>query len=70
LRLNGDLKAARSVDAHTMEFTYQSAARAIAVLDRAPRAVQIDSLPATPERAGANTLLLPRGQHIVTLTTE
>jgi hypothetical protein len=70
LRLNGELKAARSVGAHSIEFTYNSAARAIAVLDREPRTVEIDSLPATPDRAGANTLLLPRGQHIVTLTTE
>jgi len=70
LRLNGELKAARGVDAHSIEFTYQSTARAIAVLDRTPRTVEIDSSPATAERAGANTLLLPRGQHIVTLTIE
>jgi len=70
LRLNGELKAARSIDARTIEFTYQSTARAIAVLDRTPRSVEIDSLPATPGRAGATTLLLPRGQHIVTLTIE
>jgi hypothetical protein len=70
LRLNGELKAARSVDAHSIEFTYQSTARAIAVLDRTPRTVEIDSSPATAVRAGANTLLLPRGQHIVTLTIE
>jgi hypothetical protein len=70
LRLTGELKAARGVDAHSIEFTYKSAARAIAVLDRAPASVEIDSIPATPERAGANTLLLPRGQHIVTLSTE
>ncbi len=70
VRLNGELKAARSPDAHSIEFTYRSSARAIAVLDRTPRTVEIDSLPATPERAGPNTLLLPRGQHIVTLTIE
>ncbi len=70
LRLNGELKAAHGIDAHSIEFTYQSAARAIAVLDRTPRAVEIDSVPAKADRAGPNTLLLPRGQHIVTLTTE
>jgi hypothetical protein len=32
--------------------------------------VEIDSVPATPKSAGPNTLLLPRGQHIVTLTIE
>ncbi|MGD0668652.1 MAG: hypothetical protein ABSB23_13915 [Bryobacteraceae bacterium] len=70
LRLNGDLKAARSIGAHSIEFTYQSAARAIAVFDGAPRTLEIDSIPATADRAGRNTLLLPRGQHIVTLTIE
>jgi len=70
LRLNGDLKAAHSVDAHSIEFTYRSAARAIAVLDRAPRTVEIDSAPASLNLAGTNTLMLPRGQHIVTLTIE
>ncbi len=70
LRLNGELKAARSLDAHSIEFTYQSSARAIAVLDRKPRAVEIDSVAASAISAGPNTLLLPRGQHIVTLTIE
>jgi len=70
LRLNGELKAARSLNAHSIEFSYQSSARAIAVLDGTPRTVEIDSLPATPGSAGPNTLLLPRGQHIVTLTIE
>ncbi|MGO9230406.1 MAG: hypothetical protein ACLQKA_14545 [Bryobacteraceae bacterium] len=70
LRLNGELKAGRRVDGHSIEFTYRSAARAIAVLDRTPRTIEIDSSPATANRAGPNTLLLPRGQHIVTLTTE
>jgi hypothetical protein len=64
------LKAARSVDAHTIEFTYQSAARAIAVLNRTPLKVEIDFVPATAISGGPKTLLLPRGQHIVTLTTE
>jgi hypothetical protein len=70
LRLNGELKAAHSVDAHSIEFTYKSAARAIAVLDRTPRTIEIDSSPVTANRAGPNTVLLPRGQHIVTLTIE
>ena len=70
VRLNGELKAGRSVDAHSIEFTNQSSARAIAVLDRTPRTVEIDSVPATAKSAGPNTLLLPRGQHIVTLTIE
>jgi hypothetical protein len=68
--LNGDLKAARAVDANTSEFTYQSAARAIAILSRVPVKLQIDGADEAPKWAGPYTLLLPRGQHVVTLTTD
>ena len=70
LHLTGDLKAARAVDAHTLEFTYQSAARAIAILSRTPLKLQIDGVEEAPRLAGPVTLLLPRGQHVVTLTTD
>jgi hypothetical protein len=70
VHLNGDLKAARSVDAHTVEFTYQSASRAIAILSRAPLKLLIDGVDLPPRLAGPSTLLLPRGQHFVTLTTD
>jgi hypothetical protein len=70
LHLNGDLKAARAVDAHTLEFTYQSASRGIAIVSRPPVKFQIDGVDEAPKLAGATTLLLPRGQHVVTLTTE
>jgi hypothetical protein len=65
LRLNADLKSARIVNPATIEFTYQSAARAIALLDRPPVTAQIDGEPAPV----ATPLLLPRGQHVVTITT-
>jgi hypothetical protein len=68
--LNGDLKAARAVDANTSEFTYQSASRAIAILSRVPVKLQIDGAEEAPKWAGPYTLLLPRGQHFVTLTTD
>ena len=70
LRLNGELKAARRVGARGIEFSYRSASRAIAVLDRAPATLQVDGADEKPSLAGASTLLLPRGQHVVTLTTE
>jgi hypothetical protein len=70
LALNGDLKAARNLGAGTIEFSYQSAARAIAIFDRVPRKLVIDGLEATPVSAGPKTLLLPMGQHVVTLTTD
>jgi hypothetical protein len=70
VHLNGELKAARAVDAHTLEFTYQSASRAIAIFSRTPVKLQIDGADEAPKLAGEATLLLPRGQHVVTLTTD
>jgi hypothetical protein len=70
LRLNGELRAASATSATTIEFSYQSAARAVAVLDRTPIKLQIDGTEAETNQAGPNTLLLPRGQHVVTVTTE
>jgi hypothetical protein len=70
VRLNADLKAARSLGAQGLEFAYQSASRALAVLDRAPRTLQVDGAAEVLVLAGPTTLLLPRGQHVVTLTTE
>jgi hypothetical protein len=65
LRLNAELRAARIVDGATIEFSYDSSARAIALLDRIPVAIQIDgaaaALPKEP------FLLLPRGQHVITV---
>ena len=68
LDFNGDLKTA-SAQAGTVEISYNSAHRAIAVLDRLPASVEIDGAPAIPEwlySPGRHTLLLPKGQHIVT----
>ncbi|HJZ99612.1 MAG TPA: hypothetical protein VKE70_24040 [Candidatus Solibacter sp.] len=60
--LNADLKSARVVSADSIEFTYQSQSRAIALADRPIRKVQIDGEDAPP------TLMLPRGQHMVAVT--
>ena len=70
VHLNGDLKAARVVNAYTVEFTYQSASRAIAVISRKPLKLQIDGIDEKLKLAGPAALLLPRGQHVVTLTTD
>jgi hypothetical protein len=70
VRLNGELKTARDVAAGGIEFTYRSTARAIAVLDRAPQRIRIDGAPCKLEMAGPNTVLLPRGEHVVTITIE
>ena len=64
LDFNGNLKTAVSLPAG-MEFTYDSASRAIAIFDKVPSKAELDgaSIPFT----GA-TLNLPRGRHKVTLT--
>jgi hypothetical protein len=62
LYLNADLKAARIASSDSIEFTYQSQSRAIALFDRPARKIQIDGEDAPL------SLLLPRGQHVVTIT--
>lgn len=66
VRLNAELRAARVISPSTSEFSYQAASRAIAILDHPPAALEIDGVPA-PLPASA-VLLLPRGQHVVTVT--
>jgi hypothetical protein len=70
LYLNGELRAARILDSATIEFSYRSSARAIAVLDRAPRRLEIDGNVEPVAQSTPTTLLLPRGQHLVTVTAE
>jgi hypothetical protein len=66
LDFNGELKSAK-ITAEGVEFAYQSSARAMATLEHAPHKVEIDGAEVKPEFAG-NVLILPRGQHQVTLT--
>ena len=69
LDFNGDLKSA-AVQGSSVDLAYQSAARAIAILDRRPVSIEIDGAPAKPtlleSAPGRYALLLPRGQHLVT----
>jgi len=65
LDFNGDVTMAATTSVG-IEFAYQSGARAMAVLDRAPGTLEIDGVAQTPELLG-NVLILPRGQHLVTL---
>jgi len=62
VRLNADLKTARVAPPNSLEFTYQSPARAIAILDRAPQRIRIDGAE-DPQKA--TTIFLPRGEHRV-----
>jgi hypothetical protein len=70
VRLNAELKDARATEPARLEFSYQSAARAIAILDRPPRSVEVDGEKAPLQLAGPASILLPRGQHVVTITCE
>ena len=65
MRLNGELESARRASDSAMEFTYRSGARAIAILDREPTRVEVDG---AVVKAATKTLVLPRGQHLVTVT--
>lgn len=70
VRLNGDLETARNIATGGIEFSYRSTARAIAILDCAPRRIRIDGVPRPLEMAGPTSVLLPRGEHLVTITIE
>jgi hypothetical protein len=65
-RFNGDLRSARVHDG-AIEIAYESQARALVTLSRRPAAVEIDGEPATPQYFNGDVLILPRGQHVVTL---
>ena len=62
---NGDLRTAAAKGAN-IDFSYQSSARALAVLERKPSRLEIDGIAVNPQMQGP-TLLLPKGQHLVTL---
>ncbi|MGA3025349.1 MAG: hypothetical protein ABSF98_11300 [Bryobacteraceae bacterium] len=69
LDFNGTLRSATRTRSG-VELAYESAARAIAVLNFAPAHVEVDGVPVTPEVTGAGNrfeLILPRGQHLVVL---
>jgi hypothetical protein len=65
LDFNGDLKSASSANGG-LELIYQSSARAMAIVDRAPKSLAIDGVPSVPQMLG-NVLLLPKGQHLIQL---
>src|ERR1039457_5360781 len=69
-RFNGELTSAQSVDAHSIELSYRSSARAFAILNRKPVRVEIDGAETAPDPAGPNVIFLPRGQHLVTIHSE
>ncbi len=67
MRLNGDLRTAKELPDGGLEFSYYSGAHAIAIFDRAPREVRVDGAIHAVELAGPRTVVLPRGEHLVTI---
>lgn len=67
LRFNGELRGARRSGAGQLEFSYHGAARVIGVLDRLATRVVIDGV---AQSANSRILMLPRGQHFVSVATD
>jgi hypothetical protein len=67
MRLNGDLRGAKTLPDGSIEFSYHADARGIAIFDRPPREVRVDGAVGDVEAAGPHTRLLPRGEHLVTI---
>jgi hypothetical protein len=71
LDFNGNLRSA-SVSSTSLDFSYQSNARAVAVLSTRPRKIEIDGAVVLSKIQESNkhfVIMLPRGQHIVQLVT-
>lgn len=67
---NGALDFAQYLPDGRIELSYHSQPRALAVLDRAPVSCELDGARIELPRAGPLTLLLPPGQHVVTIQVE
>lgn len=70
LDFNGDLQSARYGRDGRIELAYRSQARAFAVLDRRPVSLELDGVDMQPDLCSPQVLVLPRGQHLVTIRTE
>jgi hypothetical protein len=69
MALNANLRSAGAT-ARSIEFAYQSQARALALVDKHPRVIEVDGEAAkieVREAGGAFLLFLPRGQHLVSI---
>ena len=65
MSFNGLLRSA-SVSGKRLELSYESASRAFAVLEHSASSLEIDGIPAPIHLVGS-TLILPRGQHFVSI---
>ena len=67
--VNAELKSAAAT-LSSVEFSYRSSSRALALLDRLPARVQIDGMEIARPTFAGNVLILPRGQHLITLVVK
>ena len=73
LDFNGEIYFAQVLSASQIEVSYHSGARALALLERKPVRLILDGSETTPEflpARGHYSLVLPRGQHLVTIEME
>jgi len=73
LDFNGELVSAERRGGSSVEVSYQSSSRALALVDRKPVRLELDggdALLSFLASGGNYTLVLPRGQHLVTIHTE
>jgi hypothetical protein len=68
-RVSADINSA-SVTPGGLQFSYTSGARVYVLLNERATSVEVDGEPVRPTWLGDRTLVLPRGQHIVSLTTD
>jgi hypothetical protein len=73
LDFNGELRSAERTGDSIIELSYENSSRALVVLDRKPTRLEIDTAAAPLTFLPSDkrySLLLPRGQHLVTIHTE
>jgi hypothetical protein len=73
LDFNGELRSAERTGDSTIELSYENSSRALVLLDRKPMRLEIDAAAADLTVLPSDkrySLLLPRGQHLVTIHTE
>ena len=71
LDFNGELHSAKASDG-SLEFSYQSSARAMAIVNVRPSKLEIDGAAVEaefPQSGRGFLLILPRGQHVVRVET-
>ena len=69
LDFNGELQTAQATPG-TIQLSYRSGSRALALLSGPVRRLEIDGAPSLPLMLDERVLALPRGQHLVTIELE